>query len=149
MFEIPAAFWDTSVQMNHPIALEPEIGGSLRSLNYTTMGWGYWNEQFIPGVDKWKFLEPRRITHVCNRWNWNHTTDLQAAFFNGDGFVSWENVWGIWNGMTPRDSAALSRISTLQRYFADFFVSTSWQPHFPVSAEGVYARYAATLCSSV
>ena len=27
--------------------------------------------------------------------------DLQYAFFNGVGMETWENIWGIWNGITP------------------------------------------------
>jgi len=38
---IPETFWDDSVAANHPLALEPEGGGTLASLNYTKMGWGY------------------------------------------------------------------------------------------------------------
>ena len=51
------------------------------------------------------------LMHTGDRWAWNHTSNIQAAYFNGDGFVSWENVWGIWQGMTPRDSAALRAVS--------------------------------------
>ena len=29
---------------------------------------------------------------------------------NGTGFESWENVWGIWNGLTRRDAEAVRRI---------------------------------------
>ena len=40
---------------------------------------------------------------------------LQHAWFNGVGFVAWENVWGIWNGLTPRDGAALHRLQVRRR----------------------------------
>ena len=32
---------------------------------------------------------------------------LQAAFFNGVGYETWENVWGIWNSISQRDSVQL------------------------------------------
>ena len=35
------------------------------------------------------------------------------------GFESWENVWGCWNGMTPRDSEATRRVSNMLRYFGN------------------------------
>ena len=38
------------------------------------------------------------MTNICERWSKNHTNALQYALFNGDGFESWENVWGTWNG---------------------------------------------------
>ena len=56
----------------------------------------------------WNFLrifqwfDARRMTNVCERWAIDKTNDLQAAYFNGVGYESWENVWGIWNQITPR-----------------------------------------------
>ena len=43
------------------------------------------------------------------------TDDLQFAFFNGVGWESWENVWGIWNGITPRDAEATRRVAAIER----------------------------------
>ena len=45
----------------------------------------------------------------------DQTDDLQYAFFNGVGYESWENIWGIWNQLTPRDAEALRRIATIER----------------------------------
>ena len=53
------------------------------------------------------------MVHISNRWAHDHQDDLQHAFFNGIGFESWENIWGIWNQLTPRDAEALRRIATL------------------------------------
>jgi len=39
--------------------------------------------------------------NISDRWNHNKTNNLQFAFFNGIGWESWENIWGIWNGITP------------------------------------------------
>ena len=65
-------------------------------------GWGYWKYPVIPSVDAWKFLDSRRMTNICERWAKDHTNALQYALFNGDGFESWENVWGTWNGEQMR-----------------------------------------------
>ena len=46
--------------------------------------------------------------------------NLQYAFFNGVGYESWENIWGIWNGIAPRDAEALRRIAKIERAFARF-----------------------------
>ena len=43
----------------------------------------------------------------CERWPRTAPTSLQSAFFNGVGYEAWENVWGIWNQLTPRDAEAL------------------------------------------
>lgn len=90
MGAIPAEFFDVSVTLEHPIALEPEGGGNavLGSDNWDTMGWGYWQYPTIPSVDSWKWLDSRRLTNICERWSKDHTNALQYALFNGDGFES-------------------------------------------------------------
>jgi iron(II)-dependent oxidoreductase len=73
-------FYQASLDLNHPIAIEPEAGGIAESLNWDTMGWGYWNyNQIAPPVSKWKWLEPRFTTNVCDRWNKNKTNNLQCV----------------------------------------------------------------------
>lgn len=131
---IPEDFFKEAVAIGHPIAVEPEIGGDAASTHWDIMGWGYWKYAFIPGVDKWKFLVTKRMTNVCDRWAKNHTDDLQAAFFNGVGFESWENVWGIWNGLTPRDAQAVKIVGALSRFLGGqgLLQSPLWEPHTPV-----------------
>ena len=60
------------------------------------------------------------------------TDDLQFAFFNGEGWESWENVWGIWNRCTPRDGEATRRMATIERGIAPFLVSQEWEPFYPM-----------------
>ena len=93
MGSVPADFYLASAAVGQPEAIEPEGGGSDVSQNWDTLGWGYWSSSFVPTVDKWKWLYPRHLTNICARWNQNHTDDMQHAFFNGDGFETWENVW--------------------------------------------------------
>jgi iron(II)-dependent oxidoreductase len=87
-------------------------------LGYNSLSWGYWNYTFVPSVSRYKWLETRHMVNLSNRWAHNHLDDLQEAFFNGTGFESWENVWGIWNQMTPRDAEALRRTATIERAYA-------------------------------
>ena len=142
-------------------------------MNWGTMGWGYWDYPWVLGVDRWKSLDARRMTNVCNRsvrgcashaasrrpsvqlavaalgvrrWAKNHTDDLQAAFFNGVGFESWENVWGIWNGIVPRDAQAIKRTAALLRFISgvplpstvgvnrNLTQSPFWVPYVPTEA---------------
>jgi formylglycine-generating enzyme required for sulfatase activity len=129
-----ATFFTDSVMNGNPLALQPEGGPSTSSLNWTHMGWGYWDASFIPAVDTWKWLtiavtDHPHMTHICDRWSQNHTTDLQQAWFNGIGFVSWENVWGIWMGMSQRDAEATRRVSAMSRYFSGFLTAAGWEPH--------------------
>jgi len=65
--------------------------------------------------------------------------DLQHAFFNGVGYESWENIWGIWNQINDRDAEALRRIAQLSVHFSDLLTSPDWEPHTPVVQYGVFA----------
>jgi len=137
---MPHSFVKASDGQHHPLALEPEVGlASDEMLAYNTMSWGYWNENFVPPVSRFKWLETRHMVNISNRWAHDHTDDLQEAFFNGVGFESWENIWGIWNQMTPRDAEALRRTATVERAFASLLTSPQWEPHFPMQQFGVFA----------
>jgi formylglycine-generating enzyme required for sulfatase activity len=124
----------------HPIALEPEWTlKDLDMVQWNTMSWGYWKYETVPVVSKYKWLEPRHMVNMSERWARNRTDGLQSAYFNGVGYESWENVWGIWNGFTPRDAEALRRMATIERGMADLLTSADWEPHVATLQEGVYA----------
>ena len=137
---VPYTFRKASDDLHHPLALEPELGpASDEMLNWNNMTWGYWRYGFVPTVSRYKWLEPRHMVNISNRWAHDHTDDLQFAFFNGIGFESWENVWGIWNGLTPRDAEALRRIALIERFNKSLLVSQDWQPHVLMHQYGVFA----------
>ncbi len=69
----------------------------------------------------------------------DRTDGLQSAYFNGVGYESWENVWGIWNGFTPRDAESLRRTATIERAVADLLTHAQWEPHVQTLQTGVYA----------
>ena len=137
---VPQVLLTDSVANGHPLALEPESGlGNDEKINWNTLNWGYWNYTFTPSVSRYKWLETRHQEHLSNRWAHDHLDDLQEAFFNGIGFESWANVWGIWNQLTPRDAEALRRISLIDRAFAANLISPAWEPHTPTRNFGVFA----------
>ncbi|HEX3119355.1 MAG TPA: formylglycine-generating enzyme family protein, partial [Candidatus Acidoferrum sp.] len=110
------------------------------ALAYDVMTWGQYSiPPFTPRIDRYKWLERRHMVNITDRWNRDHTADLQYAFFNGVGFESWENVWGIWNGITPRDAEATRRVGTLERALASFLVSSDWEPFAATMRFGVFA----------
>jgi formylglycine-generating enzyme required for sulfatase activity len=55
------------------------------------------------------------------------------------GYVSWENIWGIWNQIPDRDAEALRRVAHVERKFAGLLASADWEPFVPVIPYGVYA----------
>jgi len=137
---IPRAYKVASDATGHPLALEPELAPSSdEALIWNNQSWGYWKYPFAPLVSELKWLEPRHMINVCDRWARDKTDDLQAAFFNGVGYESWENIWGIWNQMTPRDAEALRRVAYVERQFADLLVSRDWEPYAPTLEYGIFA----------
>jgi gamma-glutamyl hercynylcysteine S-oxide synthase len=125
-------FFNSSVAFGDPLVLQPEGGASLEGLSYTKGGWGENWPSTVP-LDLLKWIERKHTKQIVNRWATSHITDLQQAFFNGIGFVSWENIWGIWNGISPRDGEAIRIVGTLNRFLAPFLVSEDWVPFFPLT----------------
>jgi len=136
---VPLAFSVAADKAGHPLAFEPEGGPSDEALAWNIMTWGQYQFPFTPLVDKYKWLEPRHMVNISDRWKRDKTDDLQFAFFNGIGWESWENIWGIWNGITPLDAEATRRVSTIERAIAPFLVSQAWEPMAPMLRYGVYA----------
>jgi formylglycine-generating enzyme required for sulfatase activity len=134
------SFFQASDKVGHPLVFEPEgFPSSPEMLKYDAMNWGYWRFPFTPLVSEGKFIEPRHMTNISDRWNRSKTDDLQFAFFNGVGVMTWENVWGIWNGITPHDGEAIRRVATVERAAAPFLVSHDWEPLTPTIQFGVFA----------
>jgi hypothetical protein len=136
---VPLAFSLAAEKVGHPLAFEPEGGPHDEGLAWNVLTWGQYTFQFVPTVDRYRWLEPRHQVNIQGRWVRDKTDDLQFAFFNGEGWESWENVWGIWNGVTPRDGEATRRVATIDRAVAPFLVSQEWEPFYPMNRYGVFA----------
>ena len=96
-------------------------------------------DESIPTVRKLKWLEPRHIINIENRWSRQRTNDLQHALFNGVGYVAWENVFGFVNLFTPRDGETLRRVAMVQRRFADLIAGPDWRPYERTLQAGIFA----------
>jgi formylglycine-generating enzyme required for sulfatase activity len=138
---VPKAFFDACLARGGAVVLQPESTISAEeALIWNVQSWGKKvPPDTIPPVAKWKWLEPRHMINVENRWSRERSNDLQYLFFNGVGYNAWENVWGIWNQLTPRDAQSLRRIAALQRQFAALMVSPDWRPYAPTLQAGVFA----------
>jgi formylglycine-generating enzyme required for sulfatase activity len=79
------------------------------------------------------------MVNISDRWAKDKANDLQFAFFNGVGWESWENIWGIWNGISPRDAEGTRRVAAIERGIAPFLVNKDWEPLYPMHNYGVYA----------
>jgi nucleotide-binding universal stress UspA family protein len=136
---VPLGFSLAAEKIGHPLAFEPEGSPSDEAISWNVMTWGQYSFPFIPMVDRFKRLETRHMVNISDRWAKDKTSDLQFAFFNGVGWESWENIWGIWNGITLRDAEATRRVAAIERGIAPFLVSKDWEPLYPMHNYGVYA----------
>lgn len=136
---VPRAYSESADRAGHALAFQPEGGPHDEAVAYDVLTWGQFKFPLVPRVDRYKWLEPRHMVNISDRWNRTKTDDLQFAFFNGIGWESWENIWGIWNGITPHDSEATRRVATIERAVAPFLVSPEWEPFFPMLHFGVFA----------
>jgi gamma-glutamyl hercynylcysteine S-oxide synthase len=151
-------FWQDSLTDHDPLAFEPELGVATGvyfagfpppppvvsvspAIQWNPMGWGYWQTPYsLLGVSLPKWIEPRFTVHVNDRWSKSKIAMLQAAFLNGTGLESWENVWGIWNQLTDRDCQAIRSVAAIERNYPDLLVSQNWEPYTPtVNSSQVYA----------
>ena len=155
MNAVPRSFRVASDKTGHPLAFEPEHLTQDEALAYNNMDWA----QAVPAnpvpqpgpmrlylgvagpeyVNKYKWLEHRHMTNISDRWQRDKNVDLQYAFFNGVGMETWENIWGIWNGLTARDAETVRRIAKIERRFTPELVSERWEPHTPMLSFEVYA----------
>jgi gamma-glutamyl hercynylcysteine S-oxide synthase len=138
---VPRAFFDACDALGCPVVLQPESTiSSEEQLIWNVQSWGKKApNEAIPPVAKWKWLEPRHMINYENRWGRDRNHDLQYIFFNGIGYNAWENVWGIWNQLTPRDAETLRRIAAIERQFAAAMVSLDWRPYERTLQAGVFA----------
>jgi len=141
---VNASYWDEALP-EYPIMIEPETMASSSAygpddtdLETNLWSWGYWQYDQVPSVSAYKALTGgKHLTHICERWAMDHTDGIQHAFYKGAGFESWENVWGIWNGITERNAALLERASSILRALGDLFQGgdPDFIPHIPVTPE--------------
>ncbi len=133
-------FREAANAAGRPLALEPTDSPPAMGLAWNVMSWGIcWKYSFTPLVSTFKWLEPRHMVHVAPRWGKDKTHDLQFAFFNGVGWVAWENIWGIWNALSERDREAMRRVASVERATADLLSSERWEPFSETVQAGVFA----------
>ncbi|OQR94515.1 hypothetical protein ACHHYP_01245 [Achlya hypogyna] len=136
LYGVPSSFYKPEAGK----ATCPEGGVPSSDLGTNPMSWGYYyGFSSFPPVARAKFLEPRHTVLICSRWSLNRGLEFQLAHFNGAGYVIWENIWGIWNGMTQREVETLGRVMAILQRFAFAIPSLGWTPHVPNLPPNVHA----------
>ena len=139
---VPLAFHTACEAAGGAVVLQPETTAQAGDhiLAWNLQSWTKRvPDESIPTVLKLKWLEPRHIINIENRWSRSRTNDLQHAFFNGVGYVAWENVFGFVNAFTARDGETLRRIALVQRFCAELVVSADWRPYERTLQAGIFA----------
>ncbi|MGA8556657.1 MAG: hypothetical protein WB630_19755, partial [Candidatus Acidiferrales bacterium] len=142
---VPAGFRAAAHAAHHPLALEPQFSIRDESLAWSTISWNDWVTwedtpyPLVPIVDQAKWLERRHTINVTDRFTRDKTNSMQHAFFNGIGYASLENLWGLWYGMTPHDAEAVFRFTRIERTFGETLQSPDWEPYASVLQSGVFA----------
>lgn len=143
MFGVPFGFQAAARAAGMPpIVLEPEIcfNNSATGVGTDVMTWSgayAYASQPFPMTLSFKVLEQRHMVHVLHRDGKDRTRAVQTSWFNGAGVHTWENVFGIWNGLTPRVAAATKAVTAFLRALAPLVQgqNTVWTPHTPVTTK--------------
>ena len=139
------AFSLAADKTGHPLVFEPEAGPADEALAWNLMTWGQYRFPFTPLIDKYKWLEPRHMVNISDRWNRDKTSDLQFAFFNGVGWELGEHLGYLeWNYATRRrgdtkgrhDRAGLGPIPGQQGLGTDGAHAALWSLFQPMAAGG-------------
>jgi formylglycine-generating enzyme required for sulfatase activity len=142
---IPEDLRRITLAMKPQLALEPQLDPQNASLASSAISWDDWvlwddlAAPFIPRVSQVKWLEPRHMVEVTDRYALSKANSLQHAFFNGEGYALLENLWGYWDGFSPRDAEAVRRFTRIERAYADLLTSAAWEPHTPMLQPGIFA----------
>lgn len=139
---VPLAFHTAALERGRPLVLQPESTAQAGDhiLSWNVQSWSKRvPDEPIPAVLKLKWLEPRHIINIENRWSRARASDLQHALFNGIGYVAWENVFGFWNQLTERDAETLRRVAMVLRRFWRLVTGPEWRPYEPTLQFGIFA----------
>ena len=129
MTSLPRSFYTRGTQVTgRPVAMEAEMGMGVDSITWSTLAWGEgWGlvpaREWVAGRDLWPMIAANKwvtggsyMVHLTDRWSQSKAAMAGSSWFNGVGLNSWENVWGVWNGLTPRDAEIFRRVGAMLRF---------------------------------
>lgn len=117
------------------IALEGESKLPLARVTDHSLSWAQWfADSDIPGVLRAHWFERKHMQHHIRRWNRDHSQELQSAWINGVGLMTWEIVFGVWVGWNQRDAATLRRMLPTLRGMSRVLVDGEWMPLAPLAS---------------
>lgn len=113
----------------------------LDELAHQQNSWGQWfKDSDVPGVIKNKWIEPRHMVRIVERWDRDHSDEIAMAWMNGAGIVVWENVFGTWVGWNELDKSLVRGALPVQRHFKELFTGANLTPCIPTESPTVFAN---------
>ena len=109
------------------------------ALAWDVLTWGQYKFQFVPTVDRYRWLEPRHQVNIQGRWNRDKTDDLQFAF------LQWRRLGELGKRVGHMERRDPSRRRSDAAHGDDrarggaVLASTGWEPFFPMRRYGVFA----------
>jgi hypothetical protein len=120
------------------------ITSSWDQLAYVDTQQGNWSaaEVAMPAVNLLRFLIPEHRLFVIGRHALgdDRVRAIQRGFFNGMGWVVWQDVFGMVQPYTPAEAALLKRCRTLLREHRRALASPQPTPLIDTLAPGIYAN---------
>lgn len=105
---------------------------------------GNWcaSDEQMPVIDLWRFVLPEHRLFVINRHSTakDRLTITQRAFFNGMGWVIWQNIFGLALPYSPAEAALLKKCRTIFRENVSAVNSPNPTPLIDTGIEGLYAN---------
>jgi hypothetical protein len=105
---------------------------------------GNWSasEEFMPGVDLWRFVFPEHRQFVINRHSVgdDRLRIIQRGFFGGTGWVVWQDIFGLVLTYSPDEAALLKKCRIILKEQRQALWSGQPTPLLKTLAPGVYAN---------
>jgi hypothetical protein len=154
MSAIDGAFRQELDEAKPGVSISSEGRAKGEALQTITSGWeqsqsrdwvqGNWSasKENMPVVDLWRFIFPEHRLFVISRFT---TADdrkriIQRGFFNGMGWVVWQDVFGLALPFTPDEAALLKKCRTIFREYQSVIWGAQPTPFVPVLNQGVYCN---------
>lgn len=120
------------------VVFMPEIHPPLDQLSLCHGSWAQYLEfPPSPGLLHLKWVEPSHVQFQTRRWDNSHAGEIETAFFNGSGFLVWENIFGTYNPLSQEDRRLWKRCNAILTHFSDLFTGSDWVPFFPPAQKGI------------
>ena len=144
---VPAQFRRASDAIGHPLALEPQFDERDQSLEWSNIAWNDWVAwegqpyPFVPMVSRSKWLEPRHMVNVTDRFTQRQDRQLAARIFQRTGLCVARKSLGILvRHQSEHDAEAILRFTRIERAFARNLSKPGVAAPYPDPAAGSFRK---------